>query len=613
MAMKRKLNEHDVPEPESPQSPSRRASDASQTEPTSTPAPTKDIAASFAEFQLEPRLLRGIRDQRWSSPTAVQSKAIPLALQGRDILARSGTGTGKTGAYLLPILHNTLRRKGKTSLVIVPTKELALQITKVAKALSAHCGQEIRIQNIAGKESEVVTKAKLADNPEIVIATPARASANINTGALAVADLAHLVVDEGDLVMGYGSKGDLEQIAQNIPKGVQMFVMSATLNPEVESLGSLLCNDPVVLKLDDLDKDSKRVKQYVIQCAEEEKFLLIYAMFKLGLIKGKTIVFVGDTDRSYRVKLFLEQFGIKSCVLNSELPLASRLHIVEEFNKNIYNILIASDETEILGTQKKDEGDARPKKKSKTDKEAKNDSGVSRGIDFLNVSCVLNFDFPATYKSYFHRIGRTARAGKSGTAISFIIPKDKYRKHKSTTFAGCDNDEEVLKKVEKHQEAGQKLENYNFDMKRLEPFRYRFGDALRSVTRIAIREARIKEIRLELSKSQKLSRYVCTLSHNICALPLTPLQFEENPEALAHLRHDQTLNHPARIQPHLKHVPDYLLPGGSRKPADVGFVGLTVPRVNKRQYVKGKGRKVVKRNGKVDPLKTFNARGKGKK
>jgi ATP-dependent RNA helicase DDX56/DBP9 len=521
MAMKRKLNEHDVPEPESPQSPKRRASDASESAPTSPPVPSKAkakakaIAASFAELQLEPRLLRGIRDQRWNSPTAVQSKAIPLALQGRDILARSGTGTGKTGAYLLPILHNTLRRKGKTSLILVPTKELALQITKVAKALSAHCGQEIRVQNIAGKESEVVTKAKLADNPDIVIATPARASANINNGSLAVAELAHLVVDEGDLVLGYGFKEDLDQIAQNIPKGVQMFLMSATLNTEVESLGSLLCNDPVVLKLDDLDKDSKRVKQYVIKCAEEEKFLLIYAMFKLGLIKGKTIVFVGDTDRSYRVKLFLEQFGIKSCVLNSELPLASRLHIVEEFNKNIYNILIASDETEILGSRKKEEGDARPKKKSKTDKDATNDSGVSRGIDFLNVSCVLNFDFPGTYKSYFHRIGRTARAGKSGTAISFIIPKEHYRKHKSTTFSGCENDEEVLTKVEKHQEAGQKLENYNFDMKRLEPFRYRFGDALRSVTRIAIREARIKEIRLELSKSQKLSRYVCTQSRDL--------------------------------------------------------------------------------------------------
>jgi ATP-dependent RNA helicase DDX56/DBP9 len=524
MANKRKLNEHNVPEEESPQPLKRRASDASQADEPTTPSKSSSkssnkssksskaaqpTVASFAEFDLEPRLLRGIRDQKWSAPTAVQSQAIPLALQGRDILARSGTGTGKTAAYLLPILHNTLRRKGKTSLVLVPTKELALQITKVAKALSVHCGQDIRIQNIAGKESDVVTKAKLADSPDVVIATPARASANINTGALSVAELAHLVVDEGDLVMGYGFKEDLDQIAQNIPKGVQIFLMSATLNTEVESLGSLLCTDPVVLKLDDLDKDAQKVKQYVIKCAEEEKFLLIYAMFKLKLIKGKTIVFVGDTDRSYRVKLFLEQFGLKSCVLNSELPLASRLHIVEEFNKNIYNILIASDETEILGSRKNEEGDARPKKKTKTEKKADADSGVSRGIDFLNVSCVLNFDFPSSYKSYFHRIGRTARAGKSGTAISFIIPKDKYRKHKPTTFPACEHDEEVLDKVEKHQQEGQKLENYNFDMKRLEPFRYRFGDALRSVTRIAIREARIKEIRMELSKSQKLSRYVC--------------------------------------------------------------------------------------------------------
>jgi ATP-dependent RNA helicase DDX56/DBP9 len=312
--------------------------------------------------------------------------------------------------------------------------------------------------------------------------------------------------------------------------------------------------------------------------------------FKLNLIKGKTIIFVGDVDRSYRVKLFLEQFAVKAIVLNSELPLASRTHIVESFNTNMYNILIASDETDVVGVQ--DEG-SRPKKKVKKDKESK-DSGVSRGIDFLNVSCIINFDFPGNYKSYFHRIGRTARAGKSGTAISFIIPKDKYRKHKPTTFAGCEHDEKVLASVEKHQQEGQKLENYNFDMKRLEPFRYRFADALKSVTRIAIREARIKEIHMELAKSQKLSRY-----------------FEENPEALAHLRHDQTLNHPARIQPHLKHVPDYLLPGG-KKPEDVGFVGLNIPKVRK-QYNKGKGRRVIRRNGKVDPLKTFNARGKGKK
>ncbi|EUC38002.1 hypothetical protein COCCADRAFT_32891 [Bipolaris zeicola 26-R-13] len=609
---KRKLNEHDVPEETSgDESHSERSTSpepsqpaATATEPVTTTATPKNKkstkatkaaepahVASFAELQLEPRLLRAIRDLKWTSPTAVQSQAIPLALEGRDILARSGTGTGKTAAYLLPILHKTLQRK-QTSLILAPTRELCQQIATVAKSLAQHCNQEIRVRNIAGKESDAVVKAALADKPEVVVATPARAWTNINNSTLAVNDLCTLVVDEGDLINGYGFAEDMTNIAREIPVGVQKFVLSATLSTDVEALGSLLCTDPVILKLADLDKDSKRVKQYVLKVAEDEKFLLIYAMFKLQLIKGKTIVFVGDVDRSYRVKLFLEQFGIKSAVLNSELPLASRTHIVEEFNKNVYNILIASDENDVVGVQ---DEDSKPKKKKAKRNNDSKDSGVSRGIDFLNVACVLNFDFPGNYKSYFHRIGRTARAGKSGTAISFIIPKEKYRKHKPTSFAGCENDEEVLKKVEKHQQEGQKLENYNFDMKRLEPFRYRFADALKSVTRIAIREARIKEIHSELAKSQKLSRY-----------------FEENPEALAHLRHDQTLNHPLRIQPHLKHVPDYLLPGG-KKPEDVGFVGLNLPKPDRKRFVKGRGRKVVKRNGKVDPLKTFNARGKGKK
>ncbi|KAF2439211.1 ATP-dependent RNA helicase-like protein dbp9 [Karstenula rhodostoma CBS 690.94] len=587
---KRKLNVHDVPEASEPSSPSAPIEHEEIQQQSEKPAEN----FTFSSFGLEPRLLQGIQKQKWSAPTTVQEKVIPLALEGKDILARSGTGTGKTAAYLLPILDKILRRTEKrvtSSLILVPTKELALQVSRLAGRLASYCGQDVRIQNLAGKESDVVQRAKLAELPDIVVATPARAAANI--GALSLKSLATLVIDEGDLILGYGFKDDLETVSQNMPKGVQIFLMSATLSTDVEAVQALFCRDPVILKLDDLEKDAKLVKQYVIPCSEPDKFLLAYSLFKLQLIRGKTIVFVGDVDRSYRLKLFLEQFAIKSCVLNSELPLASRLDIVEQFNKNIYNILIASDETELLGSMTKESEESRPRKKAKKE-DGKSDSGVSRGIDFRDVSCVVNFDLPAGQKAYFHRIGRTARAGKSGTAISFMIPKDQYRKHKPTTFAGAENDEEVLKKIEKHQQPGQKIEDWSFDMKRLEPFRYRFADALRAVTRIAVREARIKEIRMELTKSQKLSRY-----------------FEENPEELEHLRHDQTLNHPARIQPHLKHVPDYLLPGG-RKPQDIGFVTLDKP---KRRFVKGgKGKKVVRgRNGKIDPLKTFNARGKGKK
>ena len=276
---KRKLNEHDVPEetsgdePQSERSTSPESSQpaATATEPVTTTATPKNKKstkatkaaeptpfASFAELQLEPRLLRAIRDLKWASPTAVQSQAIPLALEGRDILARSGTGTGKTAAYLLPILHKTLQRK-QTSLILAPTRELCQQIANVAKSLAQHCSQEIRVRNIAGKESDAVVKAALADKPEVVVATPARAWTNINNSTLAVNDLGTLVVDEGDLINGYGFAEDMTNIAREIPVGVQKIVLSATLSTDVEALGSLLCIDPVILKLADLDKDSKRV------------------------------------------------------------------------------------------------------------------------------------------------------------------------------------------------------------------------------------------------------------------------------------------------------------------------------------------------------------------
>ncbi|KAL1386000.1 P-loop containing nucleoside triphosphate hydrolase protein [Phyllosticta capitalensis] len=410
--------------------------------------------------------------------------------------------------------------------------------------------------------------------------------------------------------------------------------MSATLSSDVDDLKGLFCRDPVLLELDEEEEDTNKLKQYIVKCAEDEKFLLIYAIFKLKLVKGKSIVFVADIDRCYRLKLFLEQFGIKSCVLNSELPVNSRIHVVEEFNRNVYDIIIATDEHEILGDEhkkkpksksgdeeeeaeeeKKEEADAEdapeesktndesepPRKKRKARKRDK-EYGIARGIDFQNVSLVLNFDLPTTSKSYTHRVGRTARAGKTGMAISFVIPKDQYRKHKPTSIESCKKDEEVLTKIQKSQEKrGSKVEPYNFDMKQLEGFRYRLADALRAVTRIAVREARARELRQELLKSEKLKRH-----------------FEENPQDLQHLRHDGEAR-TARTQPHLRHVPEYLLPAGGKKDAaqEIGFVGFRKDeakenRIRKARATKkrmGKGRPVKK----ADPLKTFNAKGRGKK
>lgn len=328
-------------------------------------------------------------------------------------------------------------------------------------------------------------------------------------------------------------------------------------------------------------------------------------------------------DRCYRVKLFLEQFGIKSCILNSELPINSRLHVVEEFNKGVYDIIIAADDQEVMGvksskksvepvdgeeaeeaeekeeigTSEDEEEEESSNKKSRPEKRRKmsakeKDYGISRGIDFQNVACVLNFDLPSTSKSYTHRIGRTGRAGKAGMALSFVVPADLHGKHRPTTISSTKRDEGVLAKITKRQaKMGHEVRPYHFEMQQVDAFRYRMTDALRAVTRLAVQEARAREIRQELIKSEKLKRH-----------------FEENPEELRQLRHDGELR-AARVQAHLKHVPEYLMPAKGRKgisKEDVGFVGFRKTNENRirkaRDRNRGKGKKT---SGRVDPLKTF--------
>lgn len=556
---------------------------------------------------------------------------------------RSKTGSGKTAAYVLPALQTIL--KGRTSsvfqphtaaLILVPTRELAGQVAKVAQSLAAYCSQDIRVENLTKKENDRVQAARLGGSPDIVIATPGRAVTTLNASSLSLSDLSCLIIDEADLILSYDYEDDLKDISKALPQGVQTILMSATLRADLSTLQSLFCRDPVILDLDDEDKDSGSVSQYVIRCAEDEKFLLLYAIFMLKLIKGKVIVFVGDIDRCYRLKLFLEQFGIKSCVLNSELPVNSRIHVVEEFNRNVYNIIIATDEHEVLGDegslqpgkpqQGEEEGqvaeaeettishtgppakatdsgsngasDGRLRKKPRKERSDK-DYGVARGIDFKNVSCVLNFDLPTTSKSYTHRIGRTARAGQSGMALSFVIPTELYRRHKPTSLPSTQHDEAVLVKIAKSQEKrGLALEDYKFDMKRLDGFRYRLNDALRAVTGVAVKEARVHELRQELMKSEKLKRH-----------------FEENPDELRHLRHDGE-SHAARVQAHMKHVPEYLMPAASQKGAasNLGFVGMRKREIDgnriRKARLKNKAKGKPKKSGlgRNNPLQSFKAK-----
>jgi ATP-dependent RNA helicase DDX56/DBP9 len=239
----------------------------------------------------------------------------------------------------------------------------------------------------------------------------------------------------------------------------------------------------------------------------------------------------------------------------------------------------------------KESTESSTKKRKRTDSEY----GVSRGIDFQNVSFVINFDLPRTSKSYLHRIGRTARAGTQGTALSFVILPDEYGKSKHSSLPTAKHDSKVLSRIRSRlADAGrQDIQQYKFDEKQLDAFRYRMTDALRAVTKVAVHQARAQEIRKEILTSEKLKRH-----------------FEDNPAELEGLRHDEDI-HTVRRQAHLKHVPDYLLPGGSKGVKDLGFIGYRKESGNRIRKARLQSRH--KRNAgkgtkpKRDPLKSFKS------
>lgn len=217
----------------------------------------------------------------------------------------------------------------------------------------------MRVANLTDKLPDVL-RSILATSPDVIITTPASAAQQVESGSLLVQRLSHLVLDEADLVLSYGYSEDLEKLARLVPKTAQIIMMSATLTDELDALNGIFGRHPTLLDLEDTETTAERLTQFVVTCGEDEKFLLLYVILKLQLLKGgKFLIFVADIDRSYRLKLFLEHFGIRSCILNSELPVNSRIHVVEEFNRGIYDIIIASDEkNEMFRDEEKAGNDA---------------------------------------------------------------------------------------------------------------------------------------------------------------------------------------------------------------------------------------------------------------
>jgi ATP-dependent RNA helicase DDX56/DBP9 len=351
------------------------------------------------------------------------------------------------------------------------------------------------------------------------------------------------------LQIGYAN--DVSEIMKSMPKICQGFLMSATLSPELNSLKKVVLHSPVVLKLEqeETQQSAGQLTQFFLQTPKMDKNLVLYVFLKLGLLKGKGIFFVNSTDGGYRLKLFLEQFHIRSSVLNAELPFRSRLNIIEQFNVGNFDYLIATDESTDaadIGNESEDDedsGDEKPKKSKKKDEEY----GVSRGLDFRDVSFVLNVDFPPSARSYAHRVGRTARGGAKGVALS-LVESESAEQH--DILAAVQDEQpkipisggatETMQAIATGVSESQPTEQaqpspLDFNLNEIEGFRYRVEDVARAVTRTCVKEARAAELRAEILNSDRLQGH-----------------FEENPADLQLLRHDRVATHLSKVQDHLK-------------------------------------------------------------
>lgn len=544
---------------------------------------------------LDARLLKAISRLGYVRPTVVQAKAIPLALSGRDVLVRAATGAGKTAAYGLVALQKVLQHKasskqgpkkgssGILALVLVPTRELVEQTASVLLKLAHYCSDTVAVLGL-GAGSVAEQAGKLALEPDVLVSTPARAAQHIKAGSLSLSSCLFCVLDEADMTLSYGHGGDVRLLTAALPRGCQGMLLSATLSNDLTELKRLVLHSPAILKLDDGPQGGAAgagggagLTQLYVRVPRADKYLLLYSLLRLKLIQGKTLIFVSDVNAGYKLKLVLERFSIRSAVLNAELPHASRAATVAGFNKGLFDLLIATDSgleqhgqgeagegvaeegeesapsaAEAGGKRKRDKGEEAKKAKRKMAKIAPDiEYGVSRGLDFQGVTTVLNFDFPSSSTSYIHRVGRTARGGASGVALSLLAPE------------GVEETQDaVLKELQSNQPvdpaSGQPVPALlPFDTREVEPFRYRVEDMVRSVTDKAVKEARLEEIRREILASAALRGH-----------------FEDNPRDLVVLQTSASSSSSSGpgvqglkggVKAHLKHIPDYLLPPSLRQ------------------------------------------------
>ncbi|MBD1228858.1 ATP-dependent RNA helicase SrmB [Xenorhabdus griffiniae] len=354
-------------------------------------------ATNFSEFQLDESLLEALNDKGYERPTAIQAAAIPAAMDGRDVLGSAPTGTGKTAAYLLPALQHLLDFPRKKSgppriLILTPTRELAMQVAEQAKELAAHT--HLDIATITGGVAYMNHAEVFSENQDIVVATTGRLLQYIKEENFDCRAVETLILDEADRMLDMGFSNDVETIAGETRWRKQTLLFSATLEGEsIRDFAERLLTDPVEIDAEPSRRERKKIQQFYYRADSlEHKTALLCHLLQQPEVT-KSIVFVRKRERVRELVDWLNQAGIQACFLEGEMVQAKRTDAVRRLNEGKVKVLVATDV-------------------------------ASRGLDIENISHVFNFDLPRTADVYLHRIGRTARAGRKGTAIALVEAHD---------------------------------------------------------------------------------------------------------------------------------------------------------------------------------------------
>ncbi|MED6133020.1 DEAD-box ATP-dependent RNA helicase 28 [Stylosanthes scabra] len=372
-------------------------------------------ADSFMQLHLSRPLLRACEALGYAKPTPIQAACIPLALNGRDICGSAITGSGKTAAFALPTLERLLFRPKRMHairvLILTPTRELAVQVHSMIEKLAQFT--DIRCCLVVGGLSTKVQEAALRSMPDIVVATPGRMIDHLrNSMSVDLDDLAVLILDEADRLLELGFSAEIHELVRMCPKKRQTMLFSATMTEEVNELIKLSLTKPVRLSADPSAKRPAALTEEVVRIrrlreANQEAVLLAMCS---KTFTSKVIVFSGTKQAAHRLKIIFGLAGLKAAELHGNLTQAQRLEALEQFRKQEVDFLIATDV-------------------------------AARGLDIIGVQTVINYACPRDLTSYVHRVGRTARAGREGCAVTFVT----------------DNDRSLLKAIAKR--AGSKLKS----------------------------------------------------------------------------------------------------------------------------------------------------------